>query len=339
MTTASENNQQSAQAGLQKFTNFITKFFTVWVVLFALAAFFVPGPFLPLGKIVPYLLGFVMLGMGLTMTPLDFKLVLTRPKDVVFGIVARCVIMPGVAYVITQVLDMPTELAVGLILVAACPSGTASNVMTFIAKGDTALSITVSSLMTILAPILTPFIFLHLAGSMIPINAYALLKDILVVVLVPVVTGTLIRYFFDKQVEKIRPLIPILSVISIILIISAVTAGNAGRLASVAMIGFVAVFLHNSFGLGLGYWSARAFGMNRYKSKAICFEIGMENSGLAVALVAMASFDPMVAVPGAIFSIWHNISGSLLASYWGSKDKDYVHEPASGGAIKEAGAS
>ena len=158
---------------IEKFAKFITKLFPVWVILFAVIAFYSPDPFKPLVSYIPYLLGLIMLGMGLTMSLDDFKLVFTRPKDVFYGVVLRYAIMPGVAYLIAKLLGLPPSLAAGLILVGACPSGTASNVMTFIAKGDTALSVTISSINTILAPILTPFIFLYLAGTLIPINAEA----------------------------------------------------------------------------------------------------------------------------------------------------------------------
>jgi BASS family bile acid:Na+ symporter len=304
----------------QKIVGFINKLFPLWVVLFAGIAFFYPEPFKPLGGAISSLLGLVMLGMGLTMTPEDFKLVFTRPKDVAFGVVLRYLIMPLIAFTVSKVLGLPPLLAAGLILVGVCPSGTASNVMTFIAKGDTALSVTISSVNTILAPILTPFIFLWLAGTLIPIQAEALLIDILKIVLLPIVLGLVIRAVFSKFVKRIMVFIPLVSVVSIIIIITIVVALSAAKLATVAGIAFGAVILHNSFGLGLGYGASRLFGMSHKKAKAVSFEVGMENSGLAVAL-AIAHLDPVAAIPGAIFSVWHNFSGSLLAGYWQARDK------------------
>jgi BASS family bile acid:Na+ symporter len=227
--------------------------------------------------------------------------------------------MPLVAFSVAHVLGLSPFLAAGLILVGCCPSGTASNVMTFIAKGDTALSITITSVITLLAPIMTPYLFLLLAGTYIPIDASAMLKDILIMVLVPVGLGILIRLFAADFVKKIMPLVPLVSIAAIILIVGAVVAGSASRLASVAIIAFVAVIMHNSLGYTLGYFGARLFKLSHKKAKAVTFEIGMENSGLAVAL-AMAHLDPLAAIPGAIFSVWHNVSGSLLAGYWGSRD-------------------
>ena len=309
----------------EKICRGITRFFPLWVILFAAFAFFVPMPFMGLGSWITYLLGLIMLGMGLTMTANDFKLVFTRPKDVIFGVVIRYCIMPFVAYGVGKVLGLSPMLAAGLILVGCCPSGTASNVMTFIAKGDTALSVTISSINTMLAPILTPFIFLFLAGTMIPINASALLFDILKVVILPIILGIIIRAAASKSVDKISNIVPVISVVSIIAIITIVVALNAEKLSTVAGIAFLAVVLHNGLGLGLGYGASRTLGrMSHHKSKAVAFEIGMENSGLAVAL-AIAHLDPMAAIPGAIFSVWHNLTGSLLAGYWGSKaDKEEI---------------
>lgn len=306
---------------LNSIAKFITRFFPVWVILVALLAFYFPEPIKPMGKTVPYLLGIVMLGMGLTMSPSDFRLVLTRPKDVLYGVVLRCVIMPTVAFLIAKILDLPPYLAAGLILVGCCPSGTASNVMTFIAKGDTALSVTMTSVITLLAPVLTPYTFLLLAGTLIPIDAFALLKDILIIVLFPVAAGVFIRLVASKLVDRLMPIIPLISVAAIITIVAVVVAVSASRLASVAFIAFVAVAMHNGIGLGLSYGISRMLKLPHKTSKAITFEVGMENSGLAVAL-AMAHLDPMAAIPGAIFSVWHNFSGSLLAGYWGARDTD-----------------
>lgn len=303
---------------IEKLSNNITRYFPLWVVFFAAAAFFTPAPFKTIGPYIPYLLGLIMLGMGLTMSIDDFKLVLTRPKDVLCGILLRYTIMPVVAFLVAKLLDLPPALAAGLILVGACPSGTASNVMTFISKGDTALSVTVSSFNTILAPIITPFIFLYLAGTMIPIQSDALLIDILKIVLLPVFMGIVLRMLASTVVDKFTKIIPAISVIAIIMIITAVVAVSATKLITVAGMAFLAVILHNSIGLFLGYTSSRVVGMSESKARAISFEIGMENSGLAVAL-AMAHLDPMAAIPGAIFSVWHNFSGSLLAGFWSNR--------------------
>jgi len=303
---------------LEKTATFICGKFTLWIIVFSLLAFLQPASFKPIATYISYLLGFIMLGMGLTMSLDDFKLVFKYPKEVFYGVAFRYCIMPLIGYSVAKLLGLPPALAAGVVLLGACPSGTASNVMSFIAKGDTALSVTVSSVNTILAPVLTPYIFLLLAGTLIPIDVMALFIEIVKIVLLPVISGVVIRIIAGKTVDRLDKIIPAFSVVLIISVVAAVVAVNAGKLATIGMVVMVAVFLHNSLGLLLGYGTARGVGMSEKKSRTITFEIGMENSGLAVAL-AMAHLDPMAALPAALCSIWQNISGSMLAGYWGAK--------------------
>ena len=307
---------------LEKLAQFICRNMTLWVIVCSAVAFFYPAPFKPIGKYISYMLGVIMLGMGLTMSLEDFRLVLTRPKDVFYGVFFRYLIMPFVGFGVAKMLGLPPALAAGVILLGAAPSGTGSNVMTYIAKGDTALSVTVSSVNTILAPVLTPYLFLMLAGTMIPIDVVALLMDIVKIVLIPVSVGVALHTMAPRTVEKLTKVVPAVSVMFIIAIMSAVVALNAAKMATMALVLCLAVGLHNTAGLLLGYFSGRAVGMTEKQSKAITFEIGMENSGLAVAL-ALAHLDPMAALPGAVMTVWEYVSGSLLASYWGAKaDKE-----------------
>ncbi|MDD4599894.1 Pantothenate precursors transporter PanS [bioreactor metagenome] len=303
---------------LEKLATFICKKFALWIIIFSAIAFLQPEPFKPIASYISYLLGFIMLGMGLTMSLRDFELVLKYPKEVFYGVSFRYLIMPLVGYSVAKLLGLPPALAAGVVLLGACPSGTASNVMTFIAKGDTALSVTVSSVNTMLAPVLTPYIFLLLAGTFIPIDVMALLLEIVKIVLLPVTIGIILRMIAGGTVERLQKIVPAFSVVLIVTVVAAVVAVNAGRLATVGLIVLFAVFLHNSLGLLLGYGAARGVGMSERKSRAITFEIGMENSGLAVAL-AMAHLDPITALPAALCTIWQNISGSMLAGYWSSK--------------------
>lgn len=298
--------------------NILTRFFPIWIIVFVFISYTSPEPFKGLTKYVPYFLGAVMLFMGLTMKLDDFKLVLKQPKNVLSGIVLRYLIMPFVGFAVAKALGLSPALAAGLILVGCCPSGVASNVMTFLSRGDTALSITVSSFNTVLAPFITPMMFLLLAGTIVPVDAGAMLIDIAKMVLLPVGLGISINMLASQHIEKIKPYLSGLSTLMLLLIIIAGTAVNAGRLASVAGIAFLAVALHNGVGLFLGYLASRAIGMNLFQAKGITFEIGMENSGLAMTL-ALAYLDPIAAIPGAIFSVWHNLTGSALATYWGRK--------------------
>jgi BASS family bile acid:Na+ symporter len=305
---------------LGNIVKFITKYFSVWIILGVVAAFYNPEPFKPLAKYVPYCIMAVMLSMGLTVSIDDFKLVFSRPKDVFWGIVLRYMIMPFIALMLTKVLNLPPAIAAGLILVGCCPSGVASNVMTFLARGDTALSITVSTINTIIAPFITPFMFAFLVGSIVPVDASAILMDILKIVLIPVFLGAVIRGFASEFVDKIMPVIPIVSVIAIFITTSSGFALSANKLANVALIAFVAVILHNVLGLATGYWAARGVGMPHFKAKALSFEIGMENGGLAMAL-ALAHLAPLAFIPAAIFNLAHNVTGPMLASYWREQEE------------------
>jgi BASS family bile acid:Na+ symporter len=214
---------------------------------------------------------------------------------------------------------MSPELAAGFILVGCVPSGTASNVMTFLAKGDVALSVTISSITTFIAPFVTPYLFLALGGKFIPVDATALLIDILKIVLVPIIVGVVIRQLFNKQVQKVIKIVPLISVLAIITIVTAVVAASASRLMSVAGLVIIGVMLHNLLGYLLAYViSRKIFGMSDYKAKAISFEVGMQNSGLGAAL-AMVHLSPVAALPSAVFSVWHNISGPTLAAWWAKR--------------------
>ncbi|EJF89189.1 bile acid:sodium symporter family protein [Bartonella tamiae] len=299
----------------------LTRFFPLWVILFAGFAFFQSEIVLSfhLGSYVSWLLGLIMLGMGLTMSPKDFKMVLTRPAIIGFGVLMRCLLMPFIAFGLAHLLKLPDALAVGLILVGCCPSGTASNVMTFIARGDIALSVTLTSVITLLSPILTPISFYVLAGSYIHVDVWIMMFNILTVVILPVAIGVFLHSVMRKFVAYIQSIVPLISIVAIILIIMAVVAANANNLANMAIIAFVSVVLHNGIGLASGYGLSRLFGLSQKHSRAVSFEIGMENSGLAIVLVSAVTLNPIAAIPAAIFSVWHNLSGSLLAGYWANR--------------------
>jgi len=305
---------------MQSAAKFITHFFPLWIILFAVLAFFHPQPVIDSGikVFVPWFLALIMLGMGLTILPGDFALVLVKPGLVATGVALRCILMPLIGFAIAHILQLPPGLALGLILVGCCPSGTASNVMTFISCGDTALSITLTSVITLLAPVLTPLTFYLLAGTYIPIDVYKMFMEIVTIVVAPVVSGVLLHMVAGRVVTYIQPFVPLVSIVAITLTVAIVVALNAHNLAGTAFIVFLAVMLHNGLGFFSGYWASRLRKRSEMQSRAIAFEIGMENSGLAVTL-ALAHFDPVAAIPGAIFSVWHNLSGSALAGYWRSR--------------------
>ncbi|WP_420225514.1 bile acid:sodium symporter family protein [Pigmentiphaga litoralis] len=298
---------------LARLSRFVGNTFAIWVLLFAVIAFFAPAQFTWLGKYIVPLLGMIMFGMGLTLSKEDFREVVRRPGDVAIGVAGQFIIMPGLAYLLTRVLDLPPEVAVGVILVGCCPGGTASNVMTFLARGDVALSVAVTSVTTLVAPIVTPALIYVLASQWIDVSASAMFWSIVQVVVLPIALGVAAQYLLGKRVQHGVAVLPLISVVAIVAIVAAVVAGNQARIASSGLMIFAVVVLHNGLGLLIGYGLAKVFGMSVAKRKAISIEVGMQNSGLGVAL-ATAHFSPLAAVPSAIFSVWHNISGPLAAT-------------------------
>ncbi|MBW3112076.1 bile acid:sodium symporter family protein [Bacillus sp. MCCB 382] len=303
---------------LETISNLAGKYFAVWVILVAAVAYFVPAPFLPLGAYITILLGVVMFGMGLTLKPVDFQLVLKKPLPVITGVLAQFLIMPLGAFLIAYILGLPAELAAGLVLLGSVPGGTASNVMVYLAKGNLALSVAMTSLSTLLAPIATPLILLGLAGQWLPVNPVAMFLSIVQVIILPITVGLVIRKLFPVVVEKSLNVIPLISVLAIIIIVSAVVSANVENIAASGAIIFTAVILHNLFGLGLGYGTGVLMKLDEGTRRAISIEVGMQNSGLGVAL-ASAHFGPLAALPSVIAAVWHNISGPILATFWSKK--------------------
>jgi bile acid:Na+ symporter, BASS family len=304
---------------LESISSFAGRNFAFFVIAAAIIAFLVPDPFLPFGAFITILLGIVMFGMGLTLKPVDFKLVITNPIPVITGVLLQYTVMPLTAFIIATLLQLPAELAAGLVLLGCVPGGTASNVMVYLARGNVALSVAMTSFSTLLAPIATPAILLLLAGQWLPVDAKSMFMSIVQVIIIPIALGFIVQRFLPGLVQKSVAVVPLISVIAILIIVMAVTAANAGNVASAGFIVFIAVFLHNSAGLLFGYLLARAFGLKENDRRAISLEVGMQNSGLGVAL-ATAHFSPLAALPSVWGAIWHNISGPILATIWSKKD-------------------
>ena len=313
---------------LLKLTQFVSKTFALWVLLFAFLAFVSPEAFLEIRGYIPYLLGIVMFGMGITLTFNDFSEVVKHPKSVIVGVVGQFVIMPAIAFALAKLFVLPTDLAIGVILVGACPGGTSSNVMTYLAKGNTALSVACTTISTLLAPLLTPIIFYVLASQWIDIDASAMFASVLKMVLFPIFLGLVIRALFKKQMAQISQTMPLVSVIAIVLILAAVVAGSKDKIIDSGLLIFGVVVLHNCLGYLVGFIAAKALRLNNYDSKAIAIEVGMQNSGLGAAL-ATAHFNPIAAVPSAVFSFWHNVSGPILANYFSTLKNQHDEDPSS----------
>lgn len=303
---------------LQKIGKFAGNTFAFWVLVAAGLAIWIPEYFTWIGGYITILLGIVMFGMGMTLKLDDFKLILQHPKGVIIGIVSQFVIMPLLAFALAKVFNLPPEVAVGVILVGCCPGGTSSNVMTFLAKGNTALSVTITSCTTLLAPFVTPALIYLLASEWLPVSFMAMFMSVIKVVLIPIILGIIAQFLFKPLVAKSVDILPTVSVVAIVMIVAAVVSGSRDKILETGLIIFAIVILHNGLGYLLGYLVAKLFKLKYDDQKAISIEVGMQNSGLGAQL-AMAHFDPVSAVPSAIFSFWHNISGPILATYWGSK--------------------
>ena len=314
----------SALDYLETVASYANKFFVVWVVLLAALALYAPAYFTPIGAYITPLLGLIMLGMGLTLLPEDFRRIIERPRDVGIGALTQWLVMPVAAYVLTLVLGLPPELALGVILVGAAPGGTASNVMTYLGKGDVALSVSITTVTTLTAPILMPAWVLALAGESIDVTFMSLFSSIVQIVFIPVLAGFALRYLLDRYAPRIAEIgltvFPTVSVAAIVAIVAAVVAGNKGVILGAAAAAVAAVILHNAIGLTAGNLVGRATGMSEDRVRATTFEVGLQNSGLAVALAAAHFGGGLVALAPALFSVWHNVTGPALASYFSSQD-------------------
>ena len=298
-----------------RLSQFIGKTFAIWVLLFAILAFFNPAAFTWLGQYIVPLLGIIMFGMGLTISRKDFAEVFKKPGTVTIGVLGQFIIMPGLAWLLATGLDLSPEVAVGVILVGCCPGGTASNVMTFLAKGDVALSVAITSVTTLLAPLVTPALIYLMASQWLEVSAAAMFWSIVQVVILPIVLGLIAQAVLKEKVQACVNVLPLVSVVAIVAIVAAVVAGNQQKIATSGLEIFAVVVLHNGLGLLLGYWLAKLSGLGVAQRKTLSIEVGMQNSGLGAAL-ATAHFSPAAAVPSAIFSVWHNITGPLVATLY-----------------------
>jgi BASS family bile acid:Na+ symporter len=265
-----------------------------------------------------------MFGMGLTLSPHDFRIVLSRPKDILIGCLAQFTVMPLLAWGLAWVFALPKELALGVMLVGCCPGGTASNVITYLAKGDLALSVGMTAASTLLAPILTPLLVWLLAGTMVDVDTLGMLQSIVYVVIAPIIVGLLCQGFLPKLTKSVVPYLPAFSSIVIAYVVGIVVSHNADRLLVGGLIVIIVVMLHNLLGLSTGFLIGKLIHLPKPKCVALSIEVGMQNSGLASSLAVLhfAAY-PLAAIPGAIFSVWHNISGALAAKLYqcGEKSK------------------
>ncbi|MBR3020957.1 MAG: bile acid:sodium symporter family protein [Bacteroidaceae bacterium] len=306
---------------MKKLCHYLSEYMGVLVLAAALLALAFPNVLQQVRpKVINYLLGVVMFGMGLTLNLRDFKIVFSRPKDVIVGCLAQFTIMPLLAWGLGRAFQLDEALALGVVLVGCCPGGTASNVITYLAKGDLALSVGMTGVSTLLAPLLTPLLTWALAGKSVDVDVAGMLLSILWVVILPIVVGLIVKGLLPRLTEKATAYLPAVSTLAIAFIVAIVVGANAHKLMAGGWVIVMVVMLHNLCGLGLGYLLGRLLGLSEPKKRAISIEVGMQNSGLASSLATLhfAAY-PMAAIPGAIFSVWHNISGAMVARLYTRK--------------------
>ena len=303
---------------LRRFNDFLGRYMAVIVAVIAALSLFVPSSalWIQTGWINPLLM-VVMFGMGLTLSFDDFKMLFTHPFHIFLGIIAQFVIMPAMAYWLSLAFHLDAALMAGVVLVGTCPGGTSSNVITYLSKGDVALSVGMTSVNTLLAPFATPAITYMLLNTRVNVDVFAMFISIVQVVIIPIVLGLIISRIFSRITKALADVLPAVSVIAICLIVGCVVSHNASSILSSSMLVFGVVILHNMLGYVCGFMLGSALGMSTARIKALSIEVGMQNSGLAVSL-AGSSFPnlAMATVPGALFSVWHNISGALLAGLY-----------------------
>ncbi len=300
---------------MKKVSDIIGKYMAWIVLVIAALALFLPKSCLWIQTTwINYLLMIVMFGMGLTMKLSDFAVVFKRPRDVIVGCLAQFIVMPLLAFLLGKIFGLSNELLVGVVLVGTCPGGTSSNVVTFLSKGDTAMSVGMTSINTLLAPLLTPVLTYMYLRTSVSVDVKSMFISIIQVVIIPIGLGLLINKIFGKYTEKIVDILPTVSVAAICLIVAAVVSHNSEKILTTGLIIFMIVILHNLLGYLCGFLIGLLFKMDLGRKKAVAIEIGMQNSGLATTLAGTAFPDmTMATVPGAIFSVWHNISGAILA--------------------------
>ncbi len=303
---------------MQRSLKYFVDAFVLWVVVFSLLAWWQPQAFHWFKPFIRPGLGLIMLGMGMTLSVKDFARVVRLPRAVACGVIGQFLIMPLMAWAIARILGLSPELSIGMIIVGCCPGGTASNVVAYLAKADVTLSVSMTAVSTVLGVALTPLLTWALGGTYMPVDAFALLQDVCVIVLLPVVVGLALNTWLKPVTIRAQAVFPAISVLVIVLIIACVIALSRDKLAEVlGLLGF-AVLLHNLTGLGLGYLLATAFRLPVAARRTVAIEVGMQNSGLGVAL-ATAHFTPIAALPGSLFSVLHNLTGSVLATWWRRK--------------------
>ncbi|KRL08345.1 bile acid:sodium symporter family protein [Liquorilactobacillus hordei] len=304
---------------VEKISKLVGKYFTAAIIFWVVFNYFLPKTSEWVVPNVSYLLGIIFFGMGLTLKLQDFERIAKKPFPVIAGTFAHYLIMPTIAWILCLIFQLKGATAAGVILVGSCPSGTSSSVMAYLAGGDVALDVSIETLSTLLAPIALPGLLLLFAGKYVDIPTFSLFLSTVKIVLVPILLGLLVHHLFKNRIEWVTRFLPLVSQLAILLIIGAVISANhADLMTTQTLLVIPVVMLHNLSGYGLGYVFSKLIRLRTPQRKAITFEVGMQDSSLGATL-AMKYFVPAAAIPSTVFSIWHNISGSVLAVNWKNK--------------------
>jgi bile acid:Na+ symporter, BASS family len=310
--------------------SFLDRFsFTLLIFLSAGLAMTFPQYFLKFGDfelkglIVP-LIQIIMFGMGTTMSVSDFTLVLKSPKAVIVGVVFHFVIMPLIGFSLANLFNFSGEIAAGVILIGCSPSGLASNVMAYIAKANVALSVTVTSISTLLAPFFTPMLMKLLANNFIEIDLSTMMMDVAKMVFLPILLGLIVNKIFKKYKHLIDEFLPKLSMAGIIMIICIITAAGRKSILEIGFLLFFSTLIHNLLGYSLGFYCAKLFNLKEQDCRTIAFEVGMQNGGLASGIAAKMGKIATVGLAAALFGPVMNITGSVLATYWSKRPIEKV---------------
>lgn len=303
---------------LRQIGQFASKTFLIWMLIASFIGFVMPSAFSSFTPWIPYLLGVVMLGMGLSIRLEDFKIVFKYPKPVIIGVLLQYSIMPLLAYIIVKAFQLPPEVAIGVLLVGCCLGGTSSNVISYLAKANVALSVAVTSVSTILSPIVTPALMFLMAHEWMNVSFSSMFGSVAKVVLIPIIIGLIIQRLFYKAAEKTDDILPLVSVVAISLILGSVVANSKALIIETGVLIFIVVIIHNLLGYFIGYLLAHIFKLSYEDKKTLSIEVGMQNSGLATSL-ATVHFNPLAAVPGAVFSFIHCLTGPTLAKFWAAR--------------------
>ncbi len=293
----------------------ITQNIGLIIIISSVIAYFLPQYFAWMTSYTTIFLAFAMFGMGTSIDEKSFKEIIRHPREVIIGIIAQYTVMPIIAWILAMVFRVNKDIALGIILVGSAPGGTASNVITHIAGGNLSLSVSMTMLSTLLSPILTPILVYFLAGRWVDVSVLAMFKSVVTVILIPVLLGLLIKRMSPKAIEKSKDVFPLISSLAIILIIAGIIGANASKIAQSGLMVLLIVMIHNSLGLLAGLLIAKLAKMDYDKATALSVEVGMQSGGLAIELASKNfALNPLATLPGAIFSIWHNIAGSIYAS-------------------------